>query len=182
MKSFSLLKLLPLGLCLSTSILRAGDVSSPESNLTLWYAKPANNPINEGLPIGNARIGGLILGGIASERIVLNEDSLWTGNENPSGGYDNVNFGNYLTLGDIRINLPGHDQNASNYRRDLDIGQALAHVSYDVNGVHYQREYFCSHPAGVIVVRLTADKPGSYSGTIELNDAQQSVTQAEGTA
>jgi len=160
--------------------LRGDDVAPPASNLTLWYTKPANNAMNEALPIGNGQIGGLIFGGTANERVVLNEDSLWTGNENPSGGYDNVNFGNYQTLGDIHINLPGHDQNVSNYRRDLDIGQALAHVSYDTNGIHYQREYFCSHPAGVMVVRLTADKPGGYSGTIELSDSRKSVTQAEG--
>ncbi len=120
------------------------------------------------------------MGGTADERIVLNEDSLWSGNEDPSGKYDDTDFGNYLVLGDIRISLPGHDQNTSHYRRDLDIGQALAHVSYDSHGVHYQREYFCSHAAQVLVVRLTADKPGSYGGTIELDDFHKSPTQAEG--
>ena len=180
MKPFRIFQFLPLGVCLLASGLRADDVAPLASNLTLWYAKPAVNPLNEGLPIGNGRIDGLITGGTANERIILNEDSLWTGNENPSGGYDDVNFGNYQTLGTLRINLPGHDKNTSNYRRDLDIGQALAHVSYDVNGIHYQREYFCSHPSGVMVVRLTAGKPGSYSGTIELQDARQGATQADG--
>jgi alpha-L-fucosidase 2 len=180
MKSFRILELSWLCLCLVASVLRAEDVAGPSSNLTLWYAKSASNPLNDGLPIGNGRIGGLIMGWLAHERIVLNEDSLWTGIENPSGGYDAVNFGYYQTLGDLLITLPGHDKNPSHYRRDLDIGQALAHVSYDVNGIHYQREYFCSRPAGVMVVRLTADKPGSYSGTIELRDARQGITQADG--
>jgi alpha-L-fucosidase 2 len=178
MKLFQTGFLLAIGLGLLATVLRADDMPSPDADLTLWYAKPANNPINEGLPIGNAQIGGLILGGTANERIVLNEDSLWTGNENPSGGYEATNFGAYQVLGNLLITLPGHDQNVSNYRRDLDLKQALAHVSYDSNGVHYQREYFCSHPAGVMVVRLTADKPGSYSGTIELNDSRQDTTQA----
>ncbi len=180
MKSLPIFESLLLCLCLLASGLRAEDVAPPASRLTLWYAKPAGNPLNEGLPIGNGRIGGLIMGRTSEERIALNEDSLWTGNENPAGGYDDANFGNYQTLGDLRITLPGHDKNASQYRRDLDIGQALAHVSYEVNGIHYQREYFCSHPAGVLVVRLTADKPGSYTGTIDLQDSRQGVTQADG--
>jgi len=150
------------------------------SNLTFWYSRPAWNVMNEALPIGNGRIGGLVMGDTAKERIVLNEDSLWTGNENPSGGYDNVNFGNYQVLGDLFITLPGHDKNMSDYRRDLDIGQALAHVSYISNGVHYQREYFCSYPAQVMVVRLTADKPGSYTGILELKDSRPNTTIADG--
>ena len=158
------------------------------SDLMLWYQQPvggltdepltsgkgqppvgmgggrASHFMDEGLPIGNGRIGGLIAGGTAHERIALNEDSLWTGGENPSGNYDTM--GAYQVLGDLLINLPGH-QNATNYRRDLDIGDALAHVGYAANGVNYRREYFCGQPAGVLVVRFTADKPGSYTGSIE---------------
>ncbi|MGH7951928.1 MAG: glycoside hydrolase family 95 protein [Limisphaerales bacterium] len=170
------------------------------SNLVLWYQQPvgsivnsilatnAGQPklnlgggesspfINEALAIGNGRIGGLIAGGVSRERIVLNEDSLWTGGENPSGNYDTM--GSYQMLGDLIINLPGQE-NFSNYRRDLDIGDALAHVTYEANGVKFSREYFCSHADGVLVVRLTADKPGSYAGSIELNDSHGAETIAE---
>jgi alpha-L-fucosidase 2 len=170
------------------------------SDLVLWYQQPvggvtdepltsgkgqppvgmgggkASHFMNEALPIGNGRIGGLIAGGTTRERIVLNEDSLWTGDENPSGNYDTM--GAYQMLGELFINLPGH-QNAANYRRDLDIGDALAHVNYSADGVNYRREYFCSHPAGVLVVRLTADKPGSFTGSIELNDSHGAKIVAE---
>ena len=84
--------------------------SPAPSPLTLWYSKPANNAMNEALPIGNGNIGGLIFGCTANERIVLNEDSLWTGDDNPSGGYDNVHFGTYVVLGDLHLSLPGHDK------------------------------------------------------------------------
>ncbi|HEX7619269.1 MAG TPA: glycoside hydrolase N-terminal domain-containing protein, partial [Verrucomicrobiae bacterium] len=84
-------------------------------------------------------------------------------------GNDNT-MGAYQMLGSVFINFPGHE-NVTDYRRDLDIGDALAHVSYSVNGVKFSREYFCSHANGVLVVRLTADKPGSYTGSIELNDS-----------
>ena len=153
------------------------------SDLLLWYQQPVGSPvngtvppfINEALPIGNGRLGGLIAGGTDRERIALNEDSLWTGDENP-GGNDN-RMGAYQCLGDVFINLPGHE-NLANYRRDLDIGDALAHVSYQSGGVNYRREYFCSHPDGVLVVRLTADRPGSYTGSIELSDAHGAQTVA----
>jgi len=163
------MKILPLAAIVFFGIITV----SSASDLVLWYQQPAvvtrTSPlINEALAIGNGRIGGLISGGTERENVVLNEDSLWTGGDNPSGN-DNT-MGSYQTLGNLFINLPGHE-NATDYRRDLDIGDALAHVSYSVNGVKFSREYFCSHADGVLVVRLTADKPGSYTGSIELNDS-----------
>ena len=173
---------------------------SSASDLVLWYQQPVSGlkdePLtsgkgqpalnlgggegshfmNEALPIGNGRLGGLIAGGTVHERIVLNEDSLWTGDENPSGDYDKM--GAYQCLGDLIINLTGIT-NVTNYRRDLDIGDALAHVSYELDGVKYSREYFCSHADGALVVRLTANKPGSYSGSIELNDSHGAKTVAD---
>jgi alpha-L-fucosidase 2 len=150
-----------------------------DSGLVLWYQQPvggtASSFINEALPVGNGRIGGLIAGGTARERIVLNEDSLWTGGENPSG--NDSTMGAYQCLGNLFINLPGHE-NLADYRRDLDLGNALAHVSYQSGGVNYRREYFCSHPDGVLVVRLTADRPGSYTGSIELGEAHGAPTVA----
>ncbi len=68
------------------------------SHLTLWYQKPAQNAIQEGLPIGNGRIVGLLLGG-ETERLQFNEDSLWTGTDNPSGDYGSM--GSYQTFGDL---------------------------------------------------------------------------------
>ncbi len=142
-------------------------------DLVLWYRQPAKDAITEGLPIGNGRLGGLVLGDPARERIVLDEDSLWTGDENPSGDYNTM--GAYQYLGDLFVNLPGHGA-PSAYQRDLDISRALAHVSYTANGVKYQREIFCSHPAGVLVARFTADKPGSYTGGIDLKDSHGAQT------
>jgi alpha-L-fucosidase 2 len=44
----------------------------------LWYQSPATN-WNEALPVGNGRLGAMIFGGVESERLQLNEDSLWSG-------------------------------------------------------------------------------------------------------
>ena len=160
-----------------------GGTALQANDLILWYQQPVGNTfngtatpfVNEALPVGNGRLGGLIGGGTAHERIVLNEDSLWTGGVNPSG--NNTTMGAYQCLGDLCLNLPGHE-NFADYRRELDVRNALAHVSYQSGGVRFHREYFCSHPDGVLVVRLTADRPGSYTGSIELNDAHDTPTVA----
>jgi alpha-L-fucosidase 2 len=138
------------------------------SDLTLWYQQPAKVPMNEALPIGNGRLGGLVLGAPEKERLIVNEDSLWTGDQNPSGDYDRM--GAYQLLGEVFISLPTHAK-PSAYQRDLDLAEALAHVNYESGGLKYQREFFCSHPAGLLVARFTADQPGGYSGAIELRDS-----------
>ena len=47
-------------------------------NSTLWYKNPTWD-WNEALPIGNGRIGGMIFGGVQSEHMQVNEDSVWYG-------------------------------------------------------------------------------------------------------
>ncbi len=75
-------------LTLATLHVRAGQIrNDPASpHLILWYEQPAKN-WNEALPIGNGRLGAMIFGGVAKERIQLNEESVWTGHpierENP---------------------------------------------------------------------------------------------------
>jgi alpha-L-fucosidase 2 len=149
------------------------------ADLTLWYQQPAANsrPMNEALPVGNGRMGALIFGQPERERISVNEDSLWTGGENPSGNYDTM--GSYQVLGNVFVNLPGQT-NATNYRRDLDMTDALSHVSYTANGVNFQREFFCSHPAEVLVAHFTADQSAAYTGGIELSDSHNAKIIASG--
>jgi alpha-L-fucosidase 2 len=55
------------------------------SDHELWYRAPAEQ-WEEALPVGNGRIGAMVFGGIATERLQLNEDTLWAG-----GPYDPVN-------------------------------------------------------------------------------------------
>src|SRR5688572_14184415 len=131
---------------------RAQGGASPDS---LWYTRPADEWV-QALPIGNGRIGAMVFGGIASERLQLNEDSFFSG-----GPYDPVNPAaraalpkvrelifagkykeaqaltdaevmakplrqmSYQTVGDLRLTFPGLE-NASNYRRQLDLPTAVA--------------------------------------------------------
>ncbi len=50
----------------------------PNDELTLWYDRPAER-WEEALPLGNGRIGAMPHGGITSERITLNEETMWYG-------------------------------------------------------------------------------------------------------
>ncbi len=68
----------------------------------------------------------------------------------------------YLPLGNLKLKFAygsGKEGKAEGYRRQLDLENAVAQVSYSCNGVHYRREYFASYPAKAIFVLLTADKP-----------------------
>lgn len=145
--------------------------------MTLWYqtpaklvGKPPGTGMNETIVIGNGRIGALIFGETFRERLVLNDGSLWTGDE--------MKPGSYQCLANVYINLPEHEK-ASNYSRDLDLSTATSHVNYTAGGVTYKREYFASNPAQLIVVHLTADKPGAYTGSIELNDMHDANTEGQ---
>src|SRR5258708_3600725 len=91
---------------------------SPAGDLVLWYPQPARNATTEALPVGNGRLGALVFGGVDQERLCVNEDSLWTGDEDPSGDYNKM--GAYQTLGTVLVSLPSQT-NTSDYRRELDL-------------------------------------------------------------
>jgi alpha-L-fucosidase 2 len=73
----------------------------------------------------------------------------------------------YQLAGNLYINFPGH-QNTGDYKRDLDIENATASVTYSCNGVKYKREYFTSFTNNVLMVRLTADKPKMITCDVSL--------------
>ncbi len=166
------------GLLLGGIVTGAAPAEGPQSSgrHVLWYRAPAQDWEKQALPIGNGRLGGMIFGGVEKEQIQLNEDSLWTGDENASGNYKTM--GSYQTLGNLFIELDGQSEH-EDYRRELDIREAVAAVEYASNGIRYKREYFSSYPGQVLVARLTADKPGSYTGRISFTDAHGAKVAAE---
>ncbi|MFT2010131.1 glycosyl hydrolase family 95 catalytic domain-containing protein [Pontibacter sp. 13R65] len=64
----------------------------------------------------------------------------------------------YQAFGDLWLDFKGHE-NASNYRRELDIKQAISRTTYTANGVEFTREYIASAPSQVVAVHLKASKP-----------------------
>lgn len=145
-------------------------------DLTLRYQKPAPDTDTgwerEALPIGNGRIGAMLFGQLARERIQFNDITLWTGDDQVMGAYQ--------PFGDVYVNLPGHDRSTSHYGRALDIGRSLHSVYYTHNGVKFKREALASFPAQVIAVRLSADKRGQYTGSVELTDMHGAQIDARG--
>ena len=187
----------------------AAPAAHAASPLTLWYNQPAEK-WTAALPIGNGRLGAMVFGGIAQEHLQLNEGTLWAGgpydpnNTNAlaalpvarqlifTGQYDDafkVVSSNmmavplrqmpYQTLGDLFLDF-GANVPAQDYRRDLDLDTAVAGVSYTANGVHFKREIFSSPVDQVIVIRLTADRPGQISFTAGLATPQKVSVQVEG--
>lgn len=70
----------------------------------------------------------------------------------------------YQTLGDLNLMFLGHQDNfAKEYRRELDLENALVSISYKIGDVRYRREIFSSHAEQALVIRLTADQPGNIS-------------------
>ena len=97
-----------------------------------------------------------------------------------SGGGNgaNVQFGCYQVLGSLRIKS-GKSQSAS-YRRTLDLQNATAGVSYQIDGVKYERSHFISAPDKVFVSRYTASKPGALGFTVALDRPERATTSTVG--
>ncbi|MGB0745110.1 MAG: glycoside hydrolase N-terminal domain-containing protein, partial [Opitutales bacterium] len=115
-------------------------------------------------PVGNGRLGFTVMGAPEKERIQFNEDSLWVGNEDHTGGYQ--------PFGDIYIET--EHKVFKDYHRSLDISRAVQTIEYESGGIAYKREYFVSYPAQVGVIRLTASDKGALSGTIWLDSIHRS--------
>jgi hypothetical protein len=135
------------------------------SGLVLRYGTPAHDWMTEALPIGNGSIGAMVFGGIEWERIQFNEKSLWNGDERKSGSYQA--FGDLFLKLDGAATGPG---DVTEYARTLDLERAVQTTAFVRGGVRFTREVFASHPAGTIVLRMTADRPKAFSGTLWLAD------------
>lgn len=146
---------------------KAQDIKPPKENLVLWYTNPATDWMTSALPIGNGRIGAMIFGGVEKERIQFNDKTLWTGSKTIRGAYQN--FGN------IYIDFDNH-ASYTGYKRELDIENALARVSYKSDGVEYYREYLASYPDNVIAMRLSANKKGKINISVNLEGAHKEQT------
>lgn len=167
--------------------------SQNKTDLKLWYNEPSGNTWENALPIGNGFLGAMIYGNVEKETIQLNENTVWSGspnrNDNPLA-LDSLALIRQLIyegrrkeaervvnnaiitkkshgqkfepVGSLQLAFDGQE-NYSNYCRELDIERAVSKTTYTVNGVTYTREALASFPDRVVVMRLTASKPGSIS-------------------
>lgn len=162
---------------------------SDPNRMVLWYEKPAT-AWNEGMPIGNGRLGAVVYGGLEEEILALSEDTLWSG-----GPHDYTHPGAADHLAELRrlilteqyeaaaefgaefsLGLPSRQaafqtlgqlrlrfpdhQDAEDYRRQLDLTTGLIQIRYRVGGATYTREILASYPDRIIALRLGCDQPG----------------------
>jgi alpha-L-fucosidase 2 len=163
------------------SILQAQDEAPPSSDPTagksyvLWEPEPAPNrgqdlspvkpreahPYDEdwekwSYPLGNGTLGANVFGRTDVERIQISEKTF--ANEGIYGR------GGLTSAAELYLDI-GHD-GISDYRRKLCLNDAIQSVSYLSGETRFKREYFTSYPDDVLVVRLSADRPGGLSMTV----------------
>ncbi|MBE6569852.1 MAG: glycoside hydrolase family 95 protein [Ruminococcaceae bacterium] len=158
------------------------------------YCLHLNNPARcweNATPVGNGSQGMMLFGTVDTEKIVLNEETIW------AGGPMDTKIPDYKdTLAEVRRlflegkeweadqyaeqNMKGMfiriksyeyagnilvsmhgDEECRDYRRDLDLVRGVAVVEYTKNHSRFRREAFASHPAGLMAVRFTASEPFS---------------------
>jgi alpha-L-fucosidase 2 len=90
-----------------------------------------------------------------------------------------ANFGRYQTFGELTIET-GHEGEAQNYRRALDLSTGLHTVEYSLGGAKFTRTAFCSNPDRVLVVRFEADKPGQQNLFLQIASPHLIKTSAKG--
>ncbi|GAA2364393.1 glycosyl hydrolase family 95 catalytic domain-containing protein [Streptomyces cuspidosporus] len=149
--------------------------SSPQDRL--WWRAPGDERslIEQGLPVGNGRLGALASNDPGRELLLVTDATMWTGGLNDtldSDGqfpYGRADFGSLTLLARLTVDLPDHDlSGVHGYRRTLDLAQGLVTADYVRSGVTYRRQIFASRPDDAIVLHFTQSGGGRYTGTVTL--------------
>ncbi|WP_430931206.1 glycoside hydrolase family 95 protein [Saccharicrinis sp. 156] len=177
-----------------------------QSPTKLWFDKPATC-FEESFVLGNGKMGASVFGGVVSDKIYLNDATLWSGEPvNPNMNPDAHNFipqirealanedyeladklnrnvqgkftESYAPLGTLFIDFD-HQKNAEKYYRELDINNAVSKVTYQVDGVTFTREYLISHPHQIMAVKLTTDKESALNFRVKFNSLLKYKTVVE---
>ena len=158
--------------------------------LKLWYDRPAEH-FEEALVLGNGRAGATVFGGTESDKILLNDITLWSGE--PVNANMNPNAHTYLPL--VREALKNEDyrtadslirniqgkfsesfsplgtlfidfdakETVKKYYRELSLDRAVTTITHQTENNTITREYFLSYPDNLLVIRVRAEKPVSFS-------------------
>ncbi|KAL5372135.1 hypothetical protein DPSP01_013720 [Paraphaeosphaeria sporulosa] len=175
------------------------------------YFNSAGSALSSSLPLGNGRVAAAVYG-TATEKITLNENSVWSGqwqdrgNANSAGALSAIR--QKLTSGDVTgagqqtldamagnptspkqyqptVDMGidfGHSGTLGGYTRVLDTRLGTAMVTYTLGGVNYTREYVASYPAGVLAFRMTASQAGKLNAKISLNRSKNVASNSASTS
>ncbi|MGD9329003.1 MAG: glycoside hydrolase N-terminal domain-containing protein [Cyclobacteriaceae bacterium] len=171
-------------------------------SLVLWYDQPAQD-WTEALPVGNGRLGAMVYGGVTREKIQFNEETLWSGQPHDyahEGAWEVLDelrqllwdgkqkqahklgnerfmsqpFGQlcYQPFGNVVLDFPGHE-NVSEYRRKLDLENAVTSVTYKSGGIAYKREIIASSPDQAIIIQLGSSQKNGLNFSIGMNSPHE---------
>ena len=170
-------------ICIASMAVVAVAMSAQQHKL--WYNKPATHWL-EALPIGNSHLGAMVYGGTETEEIQLNEETFWSGSPHDNNSKESLTAlpevrrlifegkeyqasklidqhfvkgphgMRFLPLGSLKLKLDHKD--VTDYRRELNLGNAIATTTYKCDGVKYERTIFASQADNVIIVQLKASK------------------------
>lgn len=138
--------------------------------------------------VGNGHSGMSVFGIVSAERISLNEETIWSGGpmdtkidkydekighirklflegrEYEADCWASTNMDDcfnrikaYEYAGELGVKLHD-DEDCTNYRRDIDLENGIATVSYDKNGMSWKREFFASFPSGLLCTKFSAER------------------------
>jgi alpha-L-fucosidase 2 len=165
-------------------------MANSSNKYVLWYRQPAKEWV-ESLPVGNGRISAMVFGRCDTERLQLNEETLWDGY-----AFDHNNLEALDALHEVRkLLFEGKNREAtdlsakkmmgvpdrvksyqpladlylefptneiSDYHRELDLDTGIATTKYKVDDVSYTQEVFASAVDQVIAVHIESDKPITF--------------------
>jgi alpha-L-fucosidase 2 len=193
---------------INTTPVEGGSLTT-ETALPVWFRQPAREWV-ESIPVGNGRLGAMIAGGTAFERIQLNEETVWEGHPHD---YTNPDALEYLPkVREMLFNEQNREvldiitqhmmsrpmyirpyqtlgnlwlefanfAKISEYSRCLDLETAVATTQFVGDGIRFTRECFSSAPEDVLVIRLAADTPGSITFKAALTRAEKAVCESVG--
>lgn len=164
----------------------------------LWYKNPSVH-WKESIPLGNGHIGAMPFGGVKSEKILLNEGSLWAGSQHesyPDNFKENLSKIKELLLAGKLVEAEEfglrhltkkptafrsyeplgylhiemeHSEITQNYYRELNLETGISKTNFKIDGIVYTREIFISAVDDVLAIKISADKPFALSGKIKMD-------------
>jgi alpha-L-fucosidase 2 len=166
--------------------------SSATASEQFWYARAAERWF-EALPLGNGHLGAMVFGGVTQERLALSECTAWSGapgtldvSESALSHLAHIrellfkgnvevralcekhllahprSFGTNLPLPELNLDFEDKSE-ATDYRRTLDLDQAIARVTYRRGTCRFTREVIASHPHHLLAIRLTCNRAKQLS-------------------
>lgn len=176
------------------------------NNLVLWYQKPAE-AWTDALPVGNGKLGAMVFGGIARERIQLNEETLWDGGPRDTNNpkaldalpkvqqllFEDKNEEATTLASETMLGVPeriksyqslgdlfldfSHD-GVTHYRRELNLNTGIAKTTYQCGDVNFTREVFVTAVDNLIVVRVESDMDGQVAFDMTMTREQDADVEA----